>query len=213
MQTGPDVLDTVENESGSAKHENGTQPPRYRRKWVWVRKTCKRDPTSSVPSKMSLGAQNLKTGLGALGTVKTSLVVQNMKTGPDALGTAQNGFGSTKYETVTRRPRYRPKWIRECKTCKRDPTPSKPSKTSPGVQNMQTRPDVLGTIENESGSAKHENRTRRPRYNRKWVWERKIWKRDLTPSVPPQMIPGEQNMKTGPCVLGTAPNGFGSAKQ
>jgi hypothetical protein len=32
-----------------------------------------------------------------------------------------------------------------------------PMKTSPGAQNMKTGPDALGTTENESGSAKHEN--------------------------------------------------------
>jgi hypothetical protein len=32
MKTGPDVLGTAENEFESAKHENGTRRPRYRRK-------------------------------------------------------------------------------------------------------------------------------------------------------------------------------------
>jgi hypothetical protein len=50
---------------------------------------------------------------------------------------------------------------------------------------MKTRPDALGTAENES-------------------WARKTWKRDPTPSVPPQTSPGPQNMKTGPDALGTA---------
>jgi hypothetical protein len=35
-------------------------------------------------------------------------------------------------------------------------------KKSLGAQNMTTGPDVLGTAENMSGSAKHENGTRRP---------------------------------------------------
>jgi hypothetical protein len=34
MQTGADVISTVENESGSAKHENRTQRPQYRSFWV-----------------------------------------------------------------------------------------------------------------------------------------------------------------------------------
>jgi hypothetical protein len=57
---------------------------------------------------------------------------------------------------------------------------------SPGAQNTKTEPDTLGTAENESGGAKHENGTdalstvenesgrakhengnRRPRYRRK----------------------------------------------
>jgi hypothetical protein len=32
MKKGPDALDTVENESESAKNENGTRCPRYRQK-------------------------------------------------------------------------------------------------------------------------------------------------------------------------------------
>jgi hypothetical protein len=62
----------------------------------------------------------------------------------------------------------------------------------PGAQNMKTRPDALGTAqneyerekhengtdalgtaENEFGSAKHENGTRRPRYRPKRLWARK----------------------------------------
>jgi hypothetical protein len=62
---------------------------------------------------------------------------------------------------------------------------------------MQTGHDVLGTIENESGSAKHENGTRRPRYRL---------------SIPPKTDPGAQNMKTRPDALGTTRNEVGSAK-
>jgi hypothetical protein len=39
MKTAPDALETAENESGSAKHENGTRRPLYRRKQVRQRKT------------------------------------------------------------------------------------------------------------------------------------------------------------------------------
>jgi hypothetical protein len=72
MKTGPDVLeiaenesgralDTAENKSGSAKHE-------------------KCDPTPSmIPPKMSLGAQNKKTG-------------------PDALSTDENEYGREKHD-------------------------------------------------------------------------------------------------------------------
>jgi hypothetical protein len=67
MKTGPDALGIAENESRSAKHE----------KWT---------PTS-VPPKMSPGAQNIKTG-------------------PDALGTAKNMSGSGKHENSIRGPRY-----------------------------------------------------------------------------------------------------------
>jgi hypothetical protein len=41
------------------------------------------------------------------------------------------------------------------------------------TQNMKTGTDALGTAENESGSAKHENGTRRTRYRRNRVWARK----------------------------------------
>jgi hypothetical protein len=93
------------------------------------------------------------------------------------------------------------------------------------AQNMKTGHDAPGTAENESGSAKHEkgpdahsnaenmsgsgkyeNGTRCPPYRRKRVRERKKRKRDLTPSVPPKMIPGTQNMKTGPDAHGIAEN-------
>jgi hypothetical protein len=39
---------------------------------------------------------------------------------------------------------------------------------------MKTGPDALLTAEYESGSAKYENGTRRPRYRQKSVRERKI---------------------------------------
>jgi hypothetical protein len=98
---------------------------------------------------------------------------QNMKTGPDAHGTAESEFGSDKHENETWRPRYRQKRFRARKIWKRDPTISVPPKMSPGAQNMKNGPFALGTVENESGSAKHEKGTRRPRYRRKLVWERK----------------------------------------
>jgi hypothetical protein len=56
---------------------------------------------------------------------------------------------------------------------KRDTTPSFPPKMCSGAQNMKRGPVALGTTENESGSAKHENRTRRPRYRRKQARSRK----------------------------------------
>jgi hypothetical protein len=48
MKKEPDALGTAENDFGSTKRE-------------------KRDTTPSVPSKMSSGAQNMKTGPDALG--------------------------------------------------------------------------------------------------------------------------------------------------
>jgi hypothetical protein len=84
MKTGPDALGTVENEYGRAKHVNETRRTRYLRKRVRARKTCKRDPTHSVPPKTSAGAQN-------------------MKMGPDAIGTAEMDSGSAKHENGTPR--------------------------------------------------------------------------------------------------------------
>jgi hypothetical protein len=57
----------------------------------------------------------------------------------------------------------------------------------PGAQNMKMGPDALGTAEIESGRAKHENKTPRPRYRGKRVRERK-------------------KKKTVPDALGTAEN-------
>jgi hypothetical protein len=62
---------------------------------------------------------------------------------------------------------------------------------------MKTGPDALGTAENESGRARHENENRRPRYRRK---------RDSTHLVPPKTSTGVQNMKTGHDALGAAEN-------
>jgi hypothetical protein len=92
---------------------------------------------------------------------KMRLGEQNMKTGPDAIGTAQNGYESAKHENGKRRRRYRKKWVRERKARKRDSTPSVPPKMCPGAQNIKSGSDALAIVENESGSAKHENGTRR----------------------------------------------------
>jgi hypothetical protein len=96
-----------------------------------------------------------------------------MKTGPDALGTAEHMFGSRKLENGTGRPRYHRNESGSAKHEKRNLTPSVPPKKSMGAQSMKTRPDAFSTAENESGRAKHENGTRRPRYRRKLVRERK----------------------------------------
>jgi hypothetical protein len=77
----------------------------------------------------------------------------------DALATAEKESGNAKKENRTQRPWYQRKRVRERKTKKRDPTPTVPSKMCPGAQNMETGPDALGIVENESGSAKHENGT------------------------------------------------------
>jgi hypothetical protein len=58
MKTGPDDLGTTGNESESAKHENGTRRPQYRRK---------RDQSPLILSKRSTWAQNLKTSPDTLG--------------------------------------------------------------------------------------------------------------------------------------------------
>jgi hypothetical protein len=124
MKTGPKALGTIENDSGSAKHENGTRRRRYRRKRFREGNIYKRDPTPSVPPKTSPTTQNMKTGPDALGTAenesglakrdptpsilpKMSPGAQNMKTGPDTLDAAENESGSIKNENGTRRPQYR----------------------------------------------------------------------------------------------------------
>jgi hypothetical protein len=48
-----------------------------------------------------------------------------------------------------------------------------PPKMSPEGQNKQMRPNALGTAQNDFGSVKHENGTRRLRYRLKQVRERK----------------------------------------
>jgi hypothetical protein len=77
---------------------------------------------------------------------------------------------------------------------------------------MKTGTDALGSAENESGRAKREKGTGRPRYRRKLVRERKTEKKDPTPSVPLKTSSGAQNMKMGPDYLGTAENDSESAK-
>jgi hypothetical protein len=149
MKTGPGALGTAENESGSAKHTNGTRRPRYRRKVVQDRKTWKQDPAPSVSPRTSPGAQY-------------------MKTDPDALGTAPNKCRSAKHENGTRRSRYRPKWVRECNTWKQALTPLVPLKMSLGAQSIKTGLDALDIAQNESGNVKNEYGTRRPWYRRKW---------------------------------------------
>jgi hypothetical protein len=62
---------------------------------------------------------------------------------------------------------------------------------------MKTGPDALGTAENEFGSAKLENGTRRPLHHRKCVLERKTRKLELMSYVHPKMSSGAQNMKNG----------------
>jgi hypothetical protein len=81
-----------------------------------------------------------------------------------------------------------------------------------GAQNMKTGPDALGPAENESGSTKHKNGSRRRRYRRKGVLERKTRKWDTTPSLPPKMSPGAKNMKTAPDGVYTVENGSESVK-
>jgi hypothetical protein len=135
-----------------------------------------------------------------------------MKKEPDALVTAENESGNAKHVNETRRPQYCRKRVQERKTLKRDMTPSKPPKMSPGAQNMKTGPDALGTAENVSGSAKYEKGIWCPRYRWKWIRERKTLERDPAPTVPPKMSSGAQNMKTRPGSLGTAEKMSGSAK-
>jgi hypothetical protein len=105
------AIGTAQNGSGSAKHENGNRRRRYR-KWVRERKIRKRDPTPSLPPKMSPGAQNIKSGPDAVA------IAENESWGAkhDALGTVENGSGSAKHDNGTSRRRYRRKRVRERKT-------------------------------------------------------------------------------------------------
>jgi hypothetical protein len=163
MKTGPDALGTAENESGIGKHENGIRRPKKEygdakqenrtrrtsrsRKRVRERKTRIQGPTATVPPKMCPGAQSKETG-------------------PDALGTAEKESGSAKHENGTRRPPHYRKHFRER-------TPMVPTKTIMGTQNIKMVPNAIQNAVNVSGSEKHENGTRRPRYRRKRVPESK----------------------------------------
>jgi hypothetical protein len=193
MKTTPDALGTTQDEYGSAKHENWTWRPRYSSKRVWERKTWKRDSAPLV-------------------LPKTNPEAQNLKTGPNTLFTVKNESRCVKHKNWTRCPRFRPKQLQERNTWKRNSTPSVLSKKSLGAQNMKMGPGALSTAKNDSGSTKYENRDRRPRYRRKWVYERKTWKLDLAPSVPPETDTGAQYMKTGPDTIGTTQNESGSGK-
>jgi hypothetical protein len=187
IKTGPDALRTTKNMSGSIKHDNGIGRPRYHRKWVRTRKTWKRDPTHSAPSKTSSGAQNMKSRPDALDTAENeSGTRKTWKRDPAPTVPPENESGNARHENRSRRPRFRWKRVRERKTWKRHTTPSVPPKMSQGAQNMKSRPDALRTPENVPGSAKHENGTRCPRYLRKWVRERQTCKREPTPSVLPK---------------------------
>jgi hypothetical protein len=154
MKTGPDAFHTAENVSGSAKHEIEPRRPRYRRKRVLGRKTCKRDPTPSESTKMSSGTQN-------------------MKTGPDALRIAENVSLSARDENGTRRRRYRRKLVRALKNMKTGPD-------APGIAENESRSaqHENGTRRpryhrQQARGRKHENRSGRPRYRRKRAWKRK----------------------------------------
>jgi hypothetical protein len=161
MKSGPEALGTVKNESRSVKM-----------------------PT--VPSKMSLAAQNMKTGPHAIGTAKMSSEEQNTETGLRSLSTAKNEFGSVKHKN----------WIGVLGTAENES----------GAQNMKSARSALGTAQNKSRSAKHENWTRHPWYRPKRVRECKTWKLNLASSIPLKMSTEAQNMKSGPDALGIAEN-------
>jgi hypothetical protein len=98
--------------------------------------------------KMSLGAQNIKTGPDALGTAENEVGRAKHENWTRWPSIVQNESGSAKHENWTRRSRYR-------------------AKTSRGAQNMKTGPDAHGSAENEFRSTKHENSTRRLQNRRK----------------------------------------------
>jgi hypothetical protein len=140
VKMGLDALGTAENESRSAKHENGIWRPRYRRNRVRERRTWKRDPTPSVPAKTSPGAQNVKMGPYALRTAENESRSTKPENGTRRTRHRQKRVGSTKHGNMTQRSRYRRKWVRERKRRTQDP-------------------DAPGIAENEFGSAKRENGT------------------------------------------------------
>jgi hypothetical protein len=47
-------------------------------------------------------------------------------------------------------------------------------KNESGSAKHENKTDTLSTAVNQSGRVKHDNWTRRPRYRQKHVWERKI---------------------------------------
>jgi hypothetical protein len=114
MKTGPSAIDITKNESRSAYYENWIWRHLYRRKRVKKRKTWNLDPTAFLPTKTSLGAQDMKMGSNAFGIVK-------------------NESGGAKHENMIWHPRYRWKRLWECKTWKLYPMPSVPMKMSAGV--------------------------------------------------------------------------------
>jgi hypothetical protein len=77
--------------------QNGTRRPPYCRKRFRERKTCKLDPTSSVPPKMNPGADALRTAENESGRPGA----QNVKKGPGALDTVENVSGRAKHEDGT----------------------------------------------------------------------------------------------------------------
>jgi hypothetical protein len=154
--------------------------------------------TPTVSRETIPGAQNMKSGADTPLPPKTSPGAQNMKTGHDALDTAENECGSVKHENGSWRPPYRRKRVRELKIWKRDLSSSVPPKKNSGAQNMNTGADAHGTAENESGSAKHKNKSLCPPHRQKHVWKRKTWKRDWTPSVPSKMSTARKIWKRDP---------------
>jgi hypothetical protein len=89
MKMGPDALGTVENESGSAKYDNG-----------------------------SWGVDAIGTVENASGRPPTAEKVSGRAKHENifAVGTAENEFGRAKHENRRRRHRYRQKRVRERKT-------------------------------------------------------------------------------------------------
>jgi hypothetical protein len=106
-ENGTRALRTVENVSRSAICENGTRIPRYRQKLVPARKTLKRDPTHSAPSKTCPGEQNMKAEPDALGTVEDESRRAKLENGTRRPPHRENESGRAKHENGTRHPLYR----------------------------------------------------------------------------------------------------------
>jgi hypothetical protein len=97
MKTGPDALGTAENDPGAQNLKTGSDALGTAKNESRRLKHEKRDPTPTVPPKMSLGAQNIIMG-------------------PESVRTAENESGCAKHENGTRRPQYRQKRVRARKT-------------------------------------------------------------------------------------------------
>jgi hypothetical protein len=89
-----------------------------------------------------------------------------MKTGLDALVTAEKESGRAILKNGSRQPRY-------CQNMKTTADVVDSAEKESWHSKLETGPDALDTVKNESGNANHENGTKRTRHRKKHVRERK----------------------------------------